>query len=104
MVIPENLLRFNLKLTVTEIRKYERVIKNQDIDFEVIADNVSKHIYTLYECQMFFDKQPHEEEIELNAPRPYNETAMKFNYKFYTHKFEKFEFDPQKKVRIAQCI
>lgn len=90
-VIPENLLRFNLILSITEIRNYNRVRKVQN-DYHVLADLISKYEYNLYECQMFFPKMPHGDAIDVSAPVTIDSYDLQFNYKFSTMKFIRFEY------------
>ena len=78
LAIPENLLRFEAVLDITEIRNYVRVYKSKEAvptttdggnvplptggaeaKFREIADYTSKYRYFLHECQFFFDKMPH---------------------------------------------
>lgn len=110
-IIPENLLRFNLKITLTEIRKFNRVIKMQNdtnLDYPDLsnptvninngkvayfADLISKYAYTLYECQMFFPKLPHNDSLDLSSPVYISDYDFQFNYKFSTLKFEKFSYN-----------
>ncbi len=92
-IIPENLLRFDIDITITEIRKYNRVFKNVDNSVDVYADLISKYTYTLYECQFFFDKLPHGDTLDLSAPSPIDKYQFKFNYKYSTMKFTKFKLN-----------
>lgn len=91
-VIPANLLRFNLILTVTEIRKYNRVIKASNSDLAYYPDLISKYTYDLYECQLFFPKMPHGDELDMSAPSLVDSYSIQFNYKFSTLKFDRFSF------------
>lgn len=124
-IIPENLLRFNLNLTLTEIRKYNRLIRMNDVDqgisetipsqssietstivdkiiesgttkLGLYADLISKYKYTLYECQMFFPKMPHGDSLDLSNPSLIEDYEIKFNYKFSTLKFERFSYGRDK--------
>ena len=90
-IIPENLLRFNLKISITEMRKFNRVFKSGTADklFQY-ADLISKYEYNLYECQMFFPGLPHSDVISMSAPTMIEKFDMKFNFKFSTLKFVKF--------------
>lgn len=90
-VIPANLLRFNLILTITEIRNYNRVIKNTQSELNVIADLISRYEYSLYECQLFFPNLPHGENLDLSAPAAVDFYEFQFNYKFSTMRFVKFD-------------
>lgn len=107
-VIPENLLRFDMTLTITEIRKFHRVVSTAAAEnyrngtststpaganisgVESIADLISKYQYTLYECQFFFDKMPHGDSLDLSNPTRVESFNIKINYKFSTLKFTKF--------------
>lgn len=92
-IIPENLLRFNLILTVTEIRKYNRILSDKENDYKVLADLISKYEYNLYECQFFFPKMTHGDSLDLSAPVLLDGYDIQFNYKFSTMKFTKFTFN-----------
>jgi hypothetical protein len=91
-IIPQNLLRFDVEITITEIRKYNRVINNNYILNEYV-DNISKYTYRLYECQFFFTGLPHGDALDMTAPVTVDTYDMKFNYKNSTMKFTKF-YDP----------
>lgn len=95
-IIPENLLRFNLILSITEIRKYNRVLTNKENDYKVLADLISKYDYNLYECQFFFPKMPHGESLDLSSPSLIDGYDIQFNYKFSTMRFTKFQFNNSK--------
>lgn len=80
-IIPENLLRFNLSLKISEIRNFKTVAKeilNETSNVEqqrfIVNVNSSQLVYTLYECDfIFFDSINHGEEMTLaglGASRP----------------------------------
>ena len=102
-IIPQNLLRFDVEITVTEVRKYNRVIKeigkniqtglNNNYILNEYVDNISKYTYRLYECQFFFTGLPHGDSLDMTAPVTVDTYDMKFNYKNSTMKFTKF-YDP----------
>ena len=99
-IVPENLLRFNCDIIVSEVRNFNRVRKALDTgDIEVLKDNVSRYIYSLKECQFFFDKLPHEDSIDLGGIKVYGDGQaaydVSFNFKYSTTKFEKWTPDPQ---------
>lgn len=87
--MPENLLRFDVDITITEIRKFNRVIKNGE-SVRVYADLISKYTYSLYECQFFFTSLPHGDSIDMSDVKALDKYEIKFNYKFSTMKFTKF--------------
>ncbi len=93
-IIPENLLRFDVDIEITEIRKYNRVFKNQaENKLDFVADKISKYTYTLYECQLFFPNLPHNDTIDMSNVTPIDEYEIKFNYKWSTLKFSKFSYE-----------
>jgi hypothetical protein len=91
-LIPQNLLRFDAEITITEIRKYNKLIKNSDSSVRVY-DLLSKYIYKLYECQFFFPKLPHGDSIDMTAPTIIDKYDISFDYKFSTLKMVKFDFN-----------
>ena len=101
-MIPENLLRFNCDIIVSECRNFNRVRKAVDANntstgsLQIIKDNVSRHIYSLKECQFYFDKAPHDDAIDMGDIKPYAMLEVNFDYKYSTSKFEKWVADPVK--------
>ena len=94
-IIPENLLRFDMEIVVTEARKFNRVNKKNDT-LEQYADLISRYRYTLYECQLFFDKMSHGDSIDMWGLDTSSGFDIKINYKFSTVNFEKisdYDFD-----------
>jgi hypothetical protein len=92
-IVPENLLRFNCDIIVSEVRNFNRVRKaSKSGDIEVIKDNVSRYIYSLKECQFYFNNMPHEASINLGGISPYGEGSytVQFDYKYATSKLERF--------------
>jgi hypothetical protein len=88
-IIPENLLRFNCKIIVSELRNFSRV-KASGSRVDVVKDNLSRYIYDLKECQLFFDTLPHSDEVDNTKTDVYDDYSVSFNYKFSTMKFERF--------------
>jgi hypothetical protein len=91
-IIPENLLRFDAVISITEIRDYEKVIKRDDTKFHLFADKLSKYTYTLYDCQFMFDTLSHGDEIDMSATKTIDSHDMSFNYKYSTVVFDKFSY------------
>ena len=94
-LIPENLLRFNCDIIVSECRNFNRVRKaTKTGDLEVIKDNVSRYIYSLKECQFYFNAMPHEDVIDMGNIKTYGEGGagfdVTFDYKYSSSKFEKW--------------
>lgn len=97
-IIPDNLLRFNCDIIISEVRNLNRVRKaiNSDgtIDngsLEIIKDNVSRHIYSLSECQFYFDQPAHDSEIDIGSdPKIFDQFVVSMDYKLATSKFERW--------------
>jgi len=83
LAVPENLLRFEVVLDITEIRNYVRMYKNgaesaknfassllppEDTSWIEIADQTSKYRYFVHDCQFFFPGMPHGDTL-TNAPQ-----------------------------------
>jgi hypothetical protein len=93
-LIPENLLRFNCDIIVSECRNFNRVRKalsgpNQG-NLEIIRDNVSRYVYSLKECQFYFNTMAHNADIDLGNIATYDDYSVQFDYKYSTVKFERF--------------
>lgn len=94
LLVPENLLRFDCEIVITEIKDYIRIFNNGGT-LEKYVDNISKYVYELYECQFFFEKMPHGNTLKMSGPEVIPPSDVKFNYKFATLRFEKMTVDPQ---------
>ena len=96
-MIPENLLRFNCDIIVSECRNFNRVRKaTKTGDLEVIKDNVSRYIYSLRECQFYFNSMPHEDAIDLANIKTTDTYEITFDYKYSSTKLEKWVPDTEK--------
>lgn len=90
-IIPENLLRFNCDIIISECRNFNRVRKSTNTgDLEIVKDNVSRYIYSLKECQFYFDKMPHEDSIDMGNIKTQDTYDVNFDYKYSSTKFEKW--------------
>ena len=91
-IVPENILRFNCDIIISEVRNLNRVRKAIDTgDLEVVKDNVSRHIYSLKECQFYFDQPAHDNEIDLSQPiKDFEQFVVTMDYKYVTSKFERW--------------
>ena len=86
-MIPDNLLRFDLEITVSETRHYNRVIGNQ-----TIADVPNKYTYFLYECQFVFDKMSHGDSIDMSNIEVLNSGVdISFTYKYSSVKMSTYK-------------
>ena len=94
MLVPENLLRFNCIIIVSECRNFQRVkkgIKNPE-NINIIKDNLSRYVYTLRECQFYFDKMPLPNEIDMGdqGPKMFENYSLNFDFKYSSVKLERF--------------
>lgn len=90
-LVPENLLRFNCDIIVSECRNFNRVRKAMDSgDLEIIKDNVSRYVYSLRECQFYFNTMTHGNDIDLANIATTDTYSIEFDYKYSAVKFEKF--------------
>ena len=95
-IIPENLLRFDCKIIVSELRNFVRVRRSVSSGdgYEVLKDNLSRYVYNLYECQFFFDKPTHPDGIDMSTPAtPTTSYDVSLNYKYSNMTFERFSGD-----------
>jgi hypothetical protein len=90
-LIPENLLRFNCDIVVSECRNFNRTRKAVNSgNLEIIKDNVSRYIYSLRECQFYFDSYTHPAIIDMSNPTTTDAYTVQFDYKYSSTKFEKW--------------
>jgi hypothetical protein len=93
MLIPENLLRFNCQIIISECRNFNRVKKSLATgNLEVIKDNLSRYVYSLRECQFYFDKMPHgnDSDVGTQGPQIYDNHSAFFDFKYSSLKMERF--------------
>ena len=91
-LIPENLLRFNCDIIVSEVRNMNRIRKNKQTgNIEVLKDNLSRWVFSLRECQFYFDKLPIENDIDLGGdPKQYESFTFNIDFKYSSHRLERF--------------
>lgn len=103
-IVPENLLRFNCEIVVCEVRNFNRVRKivqstPSKETLEIVKDNVSRYIYSLRECQLFFNQMSHEKTIDLSNIKMFGDAGpghdVIMNFKYATTKYEKWVPDPE---------
>ena len=94
-LVPDNLLRFNCDIIISEVRNLNRVRAGiQKGNLEVVKDNLSRHIYSLKECQFWFDQSPHENDIDLSSePKEFESVSVTMDFKYVTSKFERWTPD-----------
>jgi hypothetical protein len=120
-LIPENLLRFDCKIIISEVRNLvsirrsfaspldtlgvSRSESSPVTNLDVLRSNLSRYVYDIYECQFFFDKPPHDSSIDLSsAPKEYSTYDINLSYKFSNMTFERFNFSSDEYRRISQDI
>lgn len=105
-VIPENLLRFDMAIVISEVRNMNRVsnalsklLENSYEQVPILKDNISRYIFTLNECQINFNKYSFSDEInqggiggDMDSPSQ----GLEFDvyYKYVGMEMEKFDFRP----------
>lgn len=95
-LIPENLLRFDCRVIVTEMRDYVQARKtyqsgNSGLFMQILKSNLSRYVYNLYECQLFFDKPSHPDVVDIgSSPSPTNTYDINFNFKYSNMIFERY--------------
>ena len=106
MVIPENLLRFDMAIIVSEVRNMNRVsnaiakaMKDSREMIPILKDNVSRYIFTLYDCQFNFNKYSFTDSIAqggFGASVGSVSEGIEFDvyYKYVGMEMEKFDFRP----------
>ena len=95
LMIPENLLRFDMYVQISEIRNFNTVKKALDNEkgnemLEVTRANVSRYVYKLYDCQLFFDKMAHGDQLSVAESKMVDGFDFQIKYKFSTVQFERF--------------
>ena len=114
LAVPENLLRFEVVLDITEIRNYLRVYQNKlqssgrgltvDVNNDKkewlqIADQTSKYRYFIHECQLFFPIMPHGDILSTSPIEFSKGLDMKIYFKNANLRFMKF--NPPTTVKVA---
>lgn len=93
-IIPENLLRFDMSIVVSEIRKFNKVLhaleEGGDNIMNVVNDNISRYKYNLYDCQFNFDNMSHPDTLKNDNTTNTDEYTFNIYYKFVTLEMEKF--------------
>jgi hypothetical protein len=101
MIIPDNLLKFDCSIIVSEVRNFNLVKKALNSDnvaesIQVFNDNVSRYIYNLYECQFMFDTMSHGSTIDNSAASVKTDTYdISFIYKYSNLMMEKFKLSDE---------
>jgi hypothetical protein len=98
-LIPENILRFDCQIILSEVRNFTRIVKSSSNGADLLRtlhDNVSRYVYDVYECQLFVDKHTHGDSVALSAIVTPEDPNVSFTYKYSNMRFERFNFAESK--------
>ena len=88
-IIPENLLRFDCEIIVSELRDFVRLRKSGNM-LEYLRSNLSRYRYQLYECQFWFDKMSHPDTIDMYNITETNDYEVQMSFKYSNMIFERY--------------
>jgi hypothetical protein len=90
-IIPENLLRFDCEIIVSELRDFVKVRKSNNM-LEVLKSNLSRYRYQVYECQWWFNQMSHPTDIDLSTQlTPTDTYDVEMTFKYSTMIYEQFD-------------
>lgn len=93
-LIPENILRFDCQIIISELRNLAAVKKAASGGaggVEVLRSNISRYVYNLYECQFYFEKPTHGDEVDIGSQlQPTMKYDIEFDFKYSNMIFERF--------------
>ena len=90
-IIPENLLRFDCEIIVSELRDFVKVRKSNNV-LEVLKSNLSRYRYQVYECQWWFNQMSHPADIDLSSPpTPTDTYDVEMTFKYSTMVYEQYQ-------------
>jgi len=76
------------------MRHFNRVRKGiTNGDLEIVKDNLSRYVYTLNECQFWFDQPAHDSDVDLGGIKTHDDFVVTMDYKYVTSKFERWTPD-----------
>lgn len=109
VIVPENLLRFDCDIEITEIRDMNRQVvdPNDKTRIYIYSDKISRYIYSLSECKFKFEGMPHGDVVKnSDIGTEAEDFKINFDYKFSTMKFEKFSgritYDENNKAKMEK--
>lgn len=92
LMIPPNLLKFDLEIKITEMRNYRRNVKDSsDEKIYSFNDKISTYYYTVYDCEFLFDKMPHGDAVYNNKIDTLENFKLNLTYKFATSRFVRYD-------------
>ena len=101
-IIPENLLRFDCRIIVSEVRNFTRIRKASGDNemLQTLKENVSRYVYDLYECQLFFDKMSHGDAVTMESMNSPDSSEISMSWKYSTMAFERYNYDANRYKHI----
>ncbi|CAG7580913.1 MAG: hypothetical protein SLAVMIC_00599 [uncultured marine phage] len=100
-MIPNNLLRFDATIVISEIRNFKRIrtaLATEDGAtrevVKMVNDSVSRYMYNVYDCQFTFNKHSHPGAVKNDQAEAADTFDINFFYKYSSMEMEKFKFDP----------
>lgn len=100
-LIPRNLLQFDADIIISEVRNVNLIKTSLDSGknvLGVLADNVSRYVYHLYECEFEFDALTHGDSIDNTSKEILGNYEFAINYKFSNMEFERFTLDSRQYI------
>ena len=92
-IIPENLLRFDCEIVISELRDFVSLQKSNNM-LQYLKSNLTRYRYQLYECQFWFDKMSHPESIDMSESlTPTGVYDVQMNFKYSNMIFERYNPD-----------
>lgn len=91
-LLPENLLRFDCEIIVSELRDFVRLKKSGNM-LEVLKANLSRYRYQIFECQFWFNKMTHGESVDMSSS-PLERTDnydIEITFKYSNMIFERYD-------------
>jgi hypothetical protein len=99
-IIPENLLRFDCEIIVSELRDFVKLQRSNNM-LQVLKSNLSRYRYQLFECQFWFDKMSHPDSIDITETLKSTDTYdVEMDFKYSNMIFERYDPSSLSYVRL----
>lgn len=90
-IIPENLLRFDCEIVVSELRDFVSLRKSGNM-LEILKSNLSRYRYQLFECQFWFNKMTHGDSVDVGSPLEKTDSYdVEMSFKYSNMIFERYD-------------
>lgn len=92
-IIPENLLKFDCEIIISELRDFIRYKKSNNTTnmIEYLKANLSRYRYQLFECQFWFNKMTHPDSIDMSSIELTNNYDIEMSFKYSNLIFERYD-------------